>query len=532
MKFTKYIWNLYNSTSKGMNLIKLFETINIKSLSEKYEFQYSFDIDEKLRNEDNVKTKTINIYDNTIEFAKNVKIHSTEDARSFFNNFVFIKRIPIQLKLNNGQTQTESYLSTEEDDNKYFFDYFASITAGLYNSFPEYFFPFLFERKDFHTFIRICENFDISIPVLPPKNNWTKRIWFYFDLCISLNEYRKHMNLNPSEFAAFIYGFGLNSLEPIKKEDLPNPLKVWFVGAGDWDYDFLDNANELSKAAWGAGNERIKRGDIIIMYCTAPRKEINSIWRATTDSFRNPFESYYYFVNIGFPNKISPIGYQTLATNPIIKKNSTIRARMQGLNGKPLNQTEYNELLRLINELGVDISNLPNLPDYHYNSENIQNERDVEIKLIEPILLRLAFKTNEWMRQMPIRMGRGIRYYPDYAIHFNIKRGEESAKIIIEAKFEILSEKQLEEAYLQAKSYAVRLQSNVFIVADKNSLYIFEPNRNSFEFNNRIQYLWSDLDNPDTFHSFKEKINNKALHPTTNIRHLADSTKYEYISNK
>jgi hypothetical protein len=38
---------------------------------------------------------------------------------------------------------------------------------------------------------------------------------------------------------------------------------------------------------------------------------------------------------------------------------------------------------------------------------------------------------------MPLRMGRGERNYPDYAVEPNPRRGEESATFLIETKYEI-----------------------------------------------------------------------------------------------
>ncbi|MDP4275504.1 MAG: hypothetical protein Q8907_14610, partial [Bacteroidota bacterium] len=445
------------------------------------------------------------------DYTRNIQINSVDQARSFFENFIFHEGIPLKLKLKNGRIRNFPFLAIYEKENftykyEFFFEFFEAISFCLYKKFPEYFFPYFFDRKDFFTFMQICENFEITIPNFPPRNNWLKRVWFYFDLSISLNEFRKHINLPPPEFVALIYDFGIKSLIKITKEELSNPLKAWFIGGGEWDYDTLDDANENSSYTWGAGNERIKRGDIILMYCTAPRSYIHSIWRATSDSFINPFAHYYYVVNIGFPLKIKPINYHSLSINPILKKNPTVKGHMQGLNGRPVTQIEFAELLRLIKESGINISEFPQLPVFNHSSNHIQDERDVEIELIEPLLFRLGFKSEDWMRQMPIRMGRGIRYFPDYSIIFNSKRGEESAKIVVEAKFEILSEKQLEEAYLQAKSYAVRLRSYIFLVADKDNLYLFEQLKDTFELTNRIKYSWPDLDNPDTFHSFKEKV--------------------------
>lgn len=509
MRFTEYIWNLYKNSTEGVDFIRQLDNIDIKSLSVKYNFQYSFEVGGDFKNELNIQTSHIDISSNVLDYTKNIQIFSIEEARSFFEDYVFQKGIPLNFTLNNGDNELIPYLFTENKENsefKYFFDFFEAITICLYKSFPDYFFPFLFDRKGFSTFIKVCENFDIAIPAFPPRNNWIKKIWFYFDLCVSLNEFRRFINLSSKDFVAFIYDFGVKTLIDTKKEELPQPNKVWFLGAGEWDYKFLDNSDDFSSSTWGAGTDRIKCGDIMIMYCTLPRKSIHSIWRATSDSFINPFAYYYYVVNVGFPIKINSIGFQELLSNSVFKDNSTVKARMQGLNGKPLNQNEYLELLRLINDSGIDTSVFPNLTNYNHTNDNIQDERDVELLLIEPLLSRLGFKNNDWMRQMPIRMGRGVRYFPDYTIFFNSKRGEESAKIIIEAKYEILSDKQLEEAYLQAKSYAIRLQSDIFVIADKFKLYLFEPMKNIFDLKNRIVYTWNDLDNPDSFHSFKEKI--------------------------
>lgn len=509
MDFTNYIWALYKNSSEGEKYIELFENADIKELSKKYSFDYSFELDKKFKEIQNVQANFFDFSDVVAEYSYNVQIDSVEKARSFFENFIFKEGIPIKLELTDGEIKDFPLLAEDEEGNfdyKLFFEYIEVISFCLYKAFPEYFFPYFFDRKDFFTFLQVCENFEITIPNFPPRNNWQKKIWFYFDLSISLNEFRQHIKLKPAEFVAFIYDFGVNSLLKIKKEELSNPLKAWFIGGGKWDYDTLDHADENSSYTWGAGNERIKRGDIILMYCTSPRSSIHSIWRATSDSFINPFAYYYYVVNIGFPIKIKPISFNSLFLNPIIKQNPTVKGHMQGLNGRPVSQNEYAEFLRLIKDSGIDISEFPQLPVFNHSSNPIQDERDVEIELIEPLLNRLGFKSNDWMRQMPIRMGRGIRYFPDYSIIFNSQKGEESAKIIIEAKYEILSEKQLEEAYLQAKSYAVRLRSHIFIVADKDNLFLFEQIKDTFEITNKIKYSWPDLDDPDTFHGFKEKV--------------------------
>ena len=93
--------------------------------------------------------------------------------------------------------------------------------------------------------------------------------------------------------------------------------------------------------------------------------------------------------------------------------------------------------------------------NYHFWTSlifrNLSNERDVEITLLEPLLKRLGFDENDWLRQMTLRMGRNDRVFPDYALFANDRRGEESARFIWEAKYRIANERQLKDAFLQAK---------------------------------------------------------------------------------
>jgi hypothetical protein len=82
-------------------------------------------------------------------------------------------------------------------------------------------------------------------------------------------------------------------------------------------------------------------------------------------------------------------------------------------------------------------------------------ERDVEIHLIEPFLQRLGYSDADWIRQMPVKMGRGERNYPDYAVGALATRGEESAQMVLESKYQLTAKRQFVDAVLQTKSYAL-----------------------------------------------------------------------------
>jgi hypothetical protein len=81
----------------------------------------------------------------------------------------------------------------------------------------------------------------------------------------------------------------------------------------------------------------------------------------------------------------------------------------------------------------------------------------------------------------------------------------------LESKYEIKTEKQLQEAYFQAKSYALRLQAHKFVVASKEGIWIYEPNNSGYRFNHYDHYNWIELEDPDILHTLKQKIGKNQL---------------------
>lgn len=101
---------------------------------------------------------------------------------------------------------------------------------------------------------------------------------------------------------------------------------------------------------------------------------------------------------------------------------------------------------------------------------------------------------------MAVKMGRGERNYPDYAIGAKTKRGEESAKMVCESKFQLSSHTEFTEAFYQAKSYALRLRCKVMVMAAKEGVWVFPSEDGSFEMKKHVHKSWSELNHPDVFH--------------------------------
>ena len=271
------------------------------------------------------------------------------------------------------------------------------------------------------------------------------------------------------------------------------------------DFDFLDQADQGSTARW-QGNVETRRGDVILMWCVAPRSYLHSIWRALDDGFADPFFYFYTSMRIGRCIKLPPVFFKEFMDHPVLASNKSVRAHFQGAGGKPFPLEDYLVLLEMLKCKGCETSVLPVPPPHAFAfGERLQNERDVEIQLVEPLLTQLGYSTSQWLRQMPLTMGRGERNYPDYAVKPNTRRGEESASFLIETKYEISTRRQLEEAYIQGKSYALRLQAVAFMLAAKEGLWLYRQ-AEGFSAERGLHWTWQEIEHPDRFHELAAEL--------------------------
>lgn len=179
-----------------------------------------------------------------------------------------------------------------------------------------------------------------------------------------------------------------------------------------------------------------------------------------------------------------------------------VKASFQGPSSKtPFTVEEYEAVLEIMKSKGQNLSILPRIPSSNcVPSVDLLNERDVEVRLIEPFLKRLGYKESDWKRQMPVRMGRGERNYPDYAFGAKTKRGEESAKMILESKYQLSAEREFADAFYQTKSYALRLQSKIMAMGAREGIWVFPPHNGQFEIKKFVHRGWGELNHADAFH--------------------------------
>lgn len=189
------------------------------------------------------------------------------------------------------------------------------------------------------------------------------------------------------------------------------------------------------------------------------------------------------------------------SNHPLVRKN------FQGVNGWPVTGKDYAELMRMIEAKGFDTSVLPqiyapSLPE----GIVIKEEKDVEKKLLEPLLNEMGwYEHKDYIRQLPIHAGRGHRIFPDYALHYDNKPEEEKAKVLIEAKYHMKNNHEIESAFLQAFSYAKLLLSSVIVLCDKECILVYES-KEGFSRSRYKKYYWEDMRNPDLYNELKNKL--------------------------
>lgn len=496
MKLNKFLWNNYKETKQGKQTIELFTNGTTIELLSKY--LDTFQLDE---------TDTADFIDDLIELSVSPIIPTeldTEGAKLLFNEII---EKGFSLKY-----EDEEELENFKPENQDFLYLIPIISTWLFYKFPDFFKPYFLSSK-FQLLTQISDFFGINLPEVPLKRHKDQRIKYYWKLCEVFFQFQEENEISAYEFCAFLYDFAPKCIEQnqIIETELPQPTQVWLVGGdqGGGDFAFLDNYVKFNTSFW-QGNVDTKRGDIIIMYCLSPRSCIHSIWRATKDGIADPFFHYYSSIYISDGIKVAPITLKQLKEDEYFSKHPLVRRNLQGVSGYSFNSEDYKRVQELIKINGGSTENLPQLYSPKFTSNQILKvERDVEIILLEPFLKELGYSEQHWERQLSVRMGRGERNFPDYVYLINKEKNYETASMIIEAKFWIKNNKELEETFKQIYSYGLRLSAKILFIADKDAIWIYEKYNESFDRTKYIKKYWKELEQADEFTNIKKLIGRK-----------------------
>ena len=495
----KYVWDNYLKAG-GSEIVKMFRDSFNGEYTKEYGAQIRYlaskycPLDEIL---DDLKARLLELCDFVIsdDFAKEKELlrkkHTSENdivSRVLTDDYAEISDI------------IEQELQTEASPQRVF-DYFIRDIAGdstiFAMVFPDLFVPYYFQYN-FNVLEIIAEQFDIDLPRIPLKKDYEERYYYYGEVCKALNIFRVDNALSPYELWAFLYDFAPNyigGLDSYLIKELPEPRGAFFIGGSEDDIGLSDNPLAL----WQC-NEETRVGDMIVMYFKTPVSAIDSVWRACSVGFIDPFFYYYRCTYIGNRKKINHVTQKMMKDDPIISALPIVRKNMQGINGVELLPSEYNHLMDMA---GVELFR------FQYEeesiSENISREKDVEDKLIKPLLLKLGYEEKDYTQQLYIEIGNhNHALIPDFVLLPNRSAGHSSAFAIIEAKKTIPNDKVLEETKTQARSYANQLKTRYSVVASKEKIWIMSE-KDDYSKDIFIA-AWAELYDPDVFYQLEKMI--------------------------
>ena len=403
-----------------------------------------------------------------------------------------------------------NYILNEERTDKSAFQYFSYNLCGLSTLFsfnhPDIFVPYYF-ICNYNILHMIADEFDIELPKLPQKADYRARIWYYADLCKAFYKFRVENRLSYCEFCAFLYDFAphyIGGIDSYIIRVLPEPKAAYFVGGGGNNGD-AEAENDAEKITYWQCNPATRAGDMIVMYLTTPISAISSVWRSMSIGFVDPFFFYYRCTYIGRPEKIPRISIREMKNNPILGKMPIVSKNMQGVNGVELKPSEYNYIASTADK------ELPKLENAVSESEgHFVNEKEVEEKLIKPLLTRLGFDEDDYVQQMYVEIGNhNYALIPDFVINPSGSNGHYSGYTVIEAKRSITSNKQLEQVKVQARSYAKILGAKFSVIASMEKVWVTSA-ADDYE-KSILEETWESLSDADVFYGLEKLIGKRYM---------------------
>lgn len=388
-------------------------------------------------------------------------------------------------------------LSDEEGDVLTLREPFSKLTLlslGLHLAHPDVFLPYGFTGR-YYLILRVAEAFGIPLPPVAPKNNRLARWLYYGKMCAAFQEFRQLHGMTLSELLAFMYDFSVNYVYKGVRTELPEPRNAWLLigGVDNGDLASMETLEDMAEHHW-QGNLDMRRGDVCIMYIRKPLSSIHSLWRVVEDAYVDPFFHYKQAVQISRPKRLPNLHFREIADDSLMGGNQYVKARLQGASGKILTHGEYERLLQMM----VVKGDLPEGTPHFTAQEAVDltllgSERDVEQRLVEPLLRRAGLENSDWVRQLLVRTGRSERVYPDYAIGLTGDPPKQRVRALVEVKYRAAGERDWQEAFHQARSYGLLLGARVIVTAAAEGVRIYPRRNDDFDFAQGEHHHWSGL---------------------------------------
>lgn len=468
-------WELYKETQQGKNAIELFNVESEKWQENIYKW---FELAESKGNFIGFQYlfPQLQLFAVNIE-TKNLIPEEGEITREVFDGFIHDLELHLPEENNEKGSLTDEIL-IKQGDFRRLNSFMHILSTYLYTSVDDFFKPLLYQSR-FDIIQHNCDLLGIELPEMPHTKDYSAYMMYYYDMCTAFNNFQKENGLTAEEFCACLYDYAetLGEEEHVESE-LPRPTNIWFVGASKADIQaYKEGKFNESTQIWQC-NERTRRGDIIVLYALTPYSSIHSIWRAKSGGFFNPFDSYQTRTTICDCHEVPAISNKELKEHSYFKELPIVKKNLQGINGVELSATDYQELLKLLQQKGCDITTLPQLieiTDWVKPEISRGNpEQQVEEKILIPLLEKLGYQPEDWSRQLEQKAGRGLKAIPDFVFFPKGELHMHNAPLVIEAKYDMASSKEYDKAFRQGLSYARMLRSGIMGICDQDRIVLYQ----------------------------------------------------------
>lgn len=490
MMFNDYMWQTYLNAG-GKSVVSFFEQNLTGNLSQDYiatigKFRLSY-CPEKA------------VIEETAQQLQDLS-QDLNDNLSLLESGEYTIKSAMQF-LYNGIKGEENY--SAQDVFACFSNSIEYFTTSLAAEIPDLFTPYYF-KYNFNVLEKIAQEFAIELPQIPIKKDYEGRFYFYGNICGAFLDFREKHNMSPYELCAFLYDFSpkyIGGIDSYIIKDLPEPKSAFFIGGSKNDKFLANDSDTIT--CWQC-NPDTRAGDMMVMYLKTPVSSVDSVWRSVSIGFNDPFFYYYRCAYIANPVAIKQISQKQLQKDKVFKDVPIVRKNMQGINGVELRPSEYNHLMELTK---ADVPRLEFI--ITDGNQEFVNEKDVENKLIKPLLGKLGYSEEEYVQQLYMEIGNhNHTLIPDFVLLPVTTRGHQSAFALIEAKHSISTQKKMEEVQIQARSYARQLNVKYSVIASKDKLWVYVLDDDFTE--EVFSASWDELNNADSFSRLLKLIGKRA----------------------
>ena len=394
------------------------------------------------------------------------------------------------------------------------------LSMVLFANLPDSFVPNLFVMQ-FEYFKKFAEKYEIELPEMPKRSDYRMRWFYYLRMCDAIDNFAIDNNLlDPGELCAFLFDYELTNIKeemeaehnkPMPKE----PEQAWILVG-----NCSEGEKNMTEGVWQS-NQLTCKGDIMLFYEKSPVKKLNAIWTALEDGFVDPFGPYYSYSIIGKKIEIpseQAITYDDFKNSEYFKvenrgrEGNFVSKKFQDVSGWSVTSNDYAEIKRMLEAKGFDISKMPSLYEPKFDACIVINdEKDVENKLLIPLLEKMGFKKGEdYKQQVNFPAGHGSTgKRPDFCLHLNGSGVHLTAKVVIEVKLFMKDNPQIKTDYGQALSYAKWGAPQIFVLCDKNQIRVYQRNKKDNDFGDYDDcklFRWNQLDNSEKFNELKRLL--------------------------